>query len=135
MSNSNTTFNDERVLAMEHSVWEAVVRGDGDALGELFAADYMEVTLRGKRCVKNEVVTQSPEVDRIETYSVKRPKVQWLTVHIALLSYQLQLHGTCDGEVISPPDRWATSIWKYEEAANTWRCHFFQQSAYLDERL
>jgi hypothetical protein len=57
---------DELVLRLEHEVWQAVVRKDQVALGELFADDYLEITLDGKRVEKTEIVRESPQVDEIE---------------------------------------------------------------------
>ncbi|MEX0711590.1 MAG: nuclear transport factor 2 family protein [Pirellulales bacterium] len=69
----------EIVSALERKVWNTVVEGDGAALGELFADDYIEITLDGRRIEKNEIVELSPQVDEIDRYAVgsERGSADW----------------------------------------------------------
>ena len=119
---------DEFVLSLEHTAWQAVVRKDGAALGKMFADDYVEITLDGRRGGKTEIVNESPQVDEIERYVIGSEKVVWLGEKIAVLTYHLTLDGRSRGEVISPRDRWATSIWS--RCDEKWWCCFFQQSPF-----
>ncbi|MBI1311126.1 DUF4440 domain-containing protein [bacterium] len=119
------------VLEAEQRVWEAVVRKDGIALGELFSDDYLEITLDGKRIVRAEVVEQSPVVDEITGYAIDSEKVVALNADTAILSYHLTLQGRCRGVEISPVDRWATSVWSRQNGV--WKCCLFQQSQYAPE--
>jgi len=41
----------QHAARLERSVWRAVMAKDGAALGELFADDYIEITLTGKTVV------------------------------------------------------------------------------------
>lgn len=116
------------ILRREHRVWQAVRDRDGKALAELFTDDYIEITLEGQRVCKSDVVTESPKIDEIESYSVESPEIRHLGADSILLSYHLTLHGTCRGNPILPNDRWATSIWVHSPSG--WKCSFFQQSAF-----
>lgn len=116
------------VIGLEETVWSAVTQRDGKALAELFAADYIEITLEGERVDRNDIVTASPKVDEITGYAIDRPKVIPLDENNAVLNYHLTLDGRCRGELIQPRDRWATSVWTRIDGR--WRCRFFQQSRY-----
>ncbi len=116
------------VEGLEHSVWQAVMARDGDALASLFSDDYVELTLTGKRCSKGQVVVESPQLDEIAGYQIEQAKVITLANGALLLNYQVTIDGTFDGQPILPPQRWATSIWRQE--SHTWKCCFFQQSPY-----
>lgn len=118
----------ELALSVEQSVWRAVIEKDGVKLGGLFADDYIEVTLDGQRVQKTAVVSESPQVDEITGYTINSEQVVSVNDGCFLLSYHLTIHGTSRGVVISPPDRWATSIWSRH--ADSWRCNFFQQTAF-----
>lgn len=118
----------ELALSLEYSVWRAVVEKDGVKLGDLFAEDYIEVTLNGQRVQKKAVVSESPQVDEIAGYTTDSELVVSVNDGCLLLSYHLTIHGTSRGVVISPPDRWATSIWSRH--ADSWKCHIFQQSTF-----
>ncbi|MHC4877785.1 MAG: GNAT family N-acetyltransferase [Planctomycetota bacterium] len=116
------------ILRCEHQVWQAVIEKDGEKLADLFTDEYVEITLSGQRVIKSDVVTESPQIDQIEAYSIGSEEIRSLGPDAALLSYHLTLDGTCRGIPIVPRDRWATSIWKHRQIG--WRCSFFQQSAF-----
>ena len=116
------------VTSLETRVWEAVVQKDGITLITLFVDQYVEITLEGKRCDRNEIVASSPEVDEIREYTIDSEKVIRVDQNCAILSYHLTLDGRTSGERIIPRDRWATSVWTC--ASGNWRRCFFQQSVY-----
>lgn len=122
------TNTSESIVRLERRVWQAVVKNDGAALAELFADDYVEITLEGKRVLKADVVNESPQIDNIRSYSIAQERVIPLGPDRALLSYHLTLTGECRGVEISPADRWATSIWV--QSSDGWKCSFFQQSQF-----
>ena len=116
------------MLTLEQKVWKAVIGKDGTALGDLFADNYIEITVDGKRIEKSEIVELSPQVDEIEGYAVDSERVVSLGENAAVLSYHLTLDGKCRGTMISPRERWATSIWSRIDGV--WLCCFFQQSPF-----
>ncbi len=116
------------LLDCEHKVWQAVVHKNSDALAALFSDDYIEITVDGKRVLKDEVVKQSPETDEIKQYAIDSEKTVRLSEESVLLSYHLWLKGTCQGEAILPRDRWATSVWTRKNGY--WKCLLFQQSPF-----
>ncbi|MEO2014133.1 MAG: nuclear transport factor 2 family protein [Fuerstiella sp.] len=116
------------VLNLQHSVWQAVVGKDGAALSELFADGYIEVTLDGKRVARGTVVSESPVIDEIAGYSIDAERVVCLNEGCILLSYHLTIDGTSRGVKISPPERWATSVWSRQDGS--WKCSLFQQSVF-----
>ena len=116
------------VLNLEHSVWQAVVGKDGAALGELFADEYIEITLDGRRVAKGEVVSESPVNDEIAGCIIESERVVCLNEGCILLSYHLTIDGTSRGVKISPPERWATSVWSRQDGS--WKCSLFQQSTF-----
>ena len=118
----------ELVLTLEERVWTAVVEKDGTALGDLFADDYIEITVDGKRIEKNEIVELSPQVDEIEKYVIDSERVVVLGTESAILNYHLTLDGRSRGTIISPRERWATSIWSRIDGH--WLCLLFQQSPF-----
>lgn len=120
------TITSESIVRLERRVWQAVMKNDGAALAELFSADYVEITLEGKRVLQKDVVNESPQVDNILSYSIAQERVIPLGPDRALLSYHLTLAGQCRGVEISPVDRWVTSIWAQQDGH--WKCSFFQQS-------
>jgi phosphinothricin acetyltransferase len=117
------------VVGLEETLWTAVVHKDGDALARLLAYDYIEITLEGKRVARSDIVTFSPQIDEISGYAVDAPQVVPLGEDGAILSYHLTLDGRCRGELIQPPDRWATSVWT--RTRGTWLCRYFQQTAFV----
>lgn len=117
-------------LDLEHAVWRAVVQKNGEALGDLFADDYVEITLDGKRSEKTGVVTQSPQIDEITGYRIDSEKVIVIDDDCLILTYHLLLDGTCRGIDIAPRDRWATSVWSRQ--GDAWRCRLFQQSRFAE---
>jgi hypothetical protein len=117
------------VLELEEKVWQAVIEKNGGTLGELFADNYIEITLEGKRVEKAEIVELSPQVDEINGYTMDSERVVPLGSNSALLSYHLTLDGRTQGKTITPRDRWATSIWS--QIDGKWQCCFYQQSVYL----
>jgi len=125
MSNDELLQHAER---LERSVWRAVIAKDGAALGKLFSDDYFEITLNGKRVVKEQIVDESPKSDEISAYEIHVAKVMELADDLLLLSYHLTIDGTYCGAEILPRDRWATSIWL--KVDHSWKCCFFQQSPY-----
>ena len=76
----------ELVLTLEERVWTAVIEKDGTALGDLFADDYIEITVDGKRIEKSEIVELSPQVDEIEEYVIDSERVVVLGAESAILS-------------------------------------------------
>jgi hypothetical protein len=120
-------------LSLEHSVWQAVTEKDGATLGKLFAEEYIEVTLDGKRVQKGAVVSESPQIDEIAGYCIDSERVVVINDGCLLLSYHLTIDGTCRGVVISPPERWATSVWSRHD--DSWKCSLFQQSAFGPDQL
>lgn len=126
------TITSVSIVRLERRVWQAVVKNDGAALAEMFADDYVEITLEGKRVLKTDVVNESPQIDNIRSYSIAQERVIPLGPDRALLSYHLTLTGECRGVEISPADRWATSIWVQSD--NDWKCSFFQQSSFEPDK-
>ncbi|MBM81378.1 MAG: hypothetical protein CMJ78_12420 [Planctomycetaceae bacterium] len=126
MSRDDGLLND--VLCYEHRVWQAVIEKDAETLADLFSDDYVEIRLDGERVLKSDVVSQSPQVDEIEAYTIESEFIRPLGDDVVLLSYHLTLIGRCRGVEIDPKDRWTTSIWRRQEGG--WRCCFFQQSSY-----
>jgi uncharacterized protein (TIGR02246 family) len=118
----------EIVRALERTVWNIVVERDGAALADLFADDYIEITVDGKRMEKKEIVEWSPQVDEIDRYAVDAETVVTLGDDTVVLSYHLVLDGSSRGKTISPRERWATSIWSRRDGR--WQCCFFQQSPF-----
>ena len=116
------------VERLERSVWQATMKKNGTKLRELFADDYVEITLSGKRVIKDQVVAESPQSDEISAYMVDEVRVTSLSSGLLLMSYHLAIEGTYLGDSILPRDRWATSIWRSEEGS--WKCCLFQQSPY-----
>lgn len=116
------------VLQQEHAVWQAVLDKDGDRLNQLLADDYLEVTLDGIRCSKRDVVQLSPQVDGIDSYAIDQEHIIPLDERCYLLNYHLELKGTLRGQLITPIDRWVSSIWT--QAPEGWQCRLFQQSHY-----
>ena len=119
----------DTVLACEHKVWQAVIEKDGAAIAALFSDDYIEVTLDGKRVLKDAIVKESPEADEIEEYRIDSEQIVTLSDDSILLNYHLWLSGTCRGVPVIPQDRWATSVWKKVNAS--WQCSLFQQSHFV----
>lgn len=111
---------------LEHSVWQAVIDKNGEALKSLFADDYLEVTLNGKRVRKGKIVKESPETDEITAYDLDQTEAFLLSDDTLLISYHVVIDGTHKGETIEPRERWATSIWRNRNGS--WKCCFFQQS-------
>ena len=118
----------ELAVSLEHSVWKAVVERDGNALRKLFADDYIEITLDGKRIEKQTVVNESPAVDQIDRYMIDSEKTVVVSQSCVILSYHLTIQGISRGITISPTERWATSVWS--ERHSSWQCQLFQQSPY-----
>ncbi len=116
------------VIGLEQSLWNAVVRKDGDRLARLLATDYVEITLEGKRVEPSDVVSSSPQIDDIAGYVIDSPKIISLDDNNAILTYHLTLDGHCRGEPILPRERWATSVWSRIDGQ--WLCRFFQQSKF-----
>ena len=83
----------ELVLTLEEKVWNAVVEKDGTALGDLFADNYIEITVDGKRIEKSEIVALCPQVDEIEQYALDFERVVVLGTESAVLNYHLTLDG------------------------------------------
>ncbi len=81
------------VIGLEQNLWAAVVRKDGHALAELLAADYLEITLEGKRVNRSDIVSLSPQVDDITAYAIDSAQVVALDDNNALLNYHLTLDG------------------------------------------
>ncbi len=117
-------------LELERSVWSAVLEKNGDALAQLFADDYVEITIEGRRFEKHSIVEVSPQVDEIESYAIDSEVVLPMGAHGFALSYHLTLEGRCRGEPIVPKERWATSVWAKREGA--WKCVLFQQSQHRE---
>ena len=116
------------LLTQESNVWKAVIEKDGAALNKLFADGYFEITLEGKRITKAKIVEVSPQIDEIKEFTIDSERVVALGVNSAILSYHLRLDGRTGGVIITPKDRWATSIWSCSNGI--WLCRFFQQSPY-----
>ena len=116
------------VSQREHTVWRSVINRDGTALSQSFTDNYIEVTLSGKRVVKNQVVDESPQTDEISAYSMDSEEVIALADGAVLLNYHVTIDGKSRGEQIRPKHRWATSIWRRDNGC--WKCCFFQQSPY-----
>lgn len=115
------------ILRMEHGVWQAVISKDELALAEAFSDDYVEVTIDGKRFSKESIVENSPQVDDVESYQIEEALVLDAGTEVAILSYQLTLHGQLRGKPIEPADRKVVSIWRHRD--DRWQCCFFQQTA------
>ena len=98
------------LLHCEHQVWQAVIEKNGKRLAELFADDYVEITFDGLRVFKADVVSESPAVDEVESYSIDLEEARELSTDAALLSYHLNLNGTSRGVPIVPCDRWVLSL-------------------------
>lgn len=128
---SDAALDLDAALALENSVWSAVVSGDGDALADLFTDDYVEVTVDGLRALKDSIVSQSPQVDRIEAHSIAEATLVKAGPTAAVLSYRLELDGTLRGEPIRPVARWVASVWRRD--GSEWRCCFFQQTRIPDD--
>lgn len=122
----------ELILGLENKVWKAAMERDGQTLSELFADDYIEITVDGKRFEKQAIVTESPVVDRIDSYTIRSEKTVTAGRHCVILSYHLTIHGTSRGILISPTERWATSVWS--EQQSSWQCRLFQQSPYATDQ-
>lgn len=126
-------MNDEeqqaRIVRLEEQVWKAVIEKDSAMLARLFAHDYIEVTLEGRRFNKSEIVQESPKVDEIRDYQISNARVVLVGQDAAILSYHLVLIGTSRGIEILPRDRWAVSIWN-QTNEHGWTCCFYQQSPY-----
>ena len=118
----------EIVSALERKVWDTVLERDGAALEELFADDYIEITLDGQRIEKKEIVELSPKVDEIDRYAIDSERAVVLGEYTVLLSYHVILDGRSQGTTLSPRERWATSIWS--RADGHWACRLFQQTPY-----
>ena len=121
----------QEVLALEACVWQAVISRDGEALAHLFADDYIEITLDGKRATRKAVVSKSPLLDEIESWTMAEEEFVEIATNVVMLNYHLTLQGRSCGLPISPRDRWATSVWKKTE--DTWQCVLFQQSRYQEQ--
>ena len=115
-------------LDLERSVWQAVVEKNGSALTELFADEYVEVTLDGQRVAKGTIVSESPVIDEIVGYTIDSEQVVRINNGDILLSYHLTIDGTSRGAEISPPERRATSVWSRQH--ESWKCNLFQQSSF-----
>ena len=122
----------QEILALESSLWQAVTNRDSETLANLFADDYVEITLNGSRVTRNAIVTESPLVDELESWAITDEECVQIAPNVVLLSYHLTLHGQCRGLPIAPPDRWATSVWRKNR--NTWQRVLFQQSRYAGQR-
>ncbi len=130
----------EFVLNLETQVWEAVCARDGESLRRLFSTDYIEVTFDGLRTNAADIVAQSPVVDEINSYEISEVQVVPTGPHAALVSYHLRIDGKCRGKTITPPERWATSVWRKNpiehvdpvgrNGVDRWICCFHQQGAY-----
>ena len=116
------------VVAKEHEVWKAVLEQNAKALDDLFAEDYVEITLEGLRVFKEAIVETSPEVDRIRGYAIQAVHCVPISDHAVLLSYHLRIEGESRGKPVTPPDRWASSLWV--RCGGSWQCKLFQQSHY-----
>lgn len=128
LSRTTALRNNETIVELEKSAWEAVVKKDGSKLEKLFADDYIEVTVDGKRFAKGEIVEKSPHVDEIDSFEISEARVLFLEQNVALLNYKLNLEGKLRNIPISPKSRWVVSLWK--QTNSIWKCAYFQQTAY-----
>ncbi len=128
-------MNDDRIRRqaerLEHSVWQAVIAKNGDTLASLFADDYLEITLDGKRVPKGQIVEESPQTDEITAYDLDQTQAILLSDDTLLISYHVVIDGTHRGKTIEPRERWATSIWRSRNGS--WKCCFFQQSNFAKD--
>jgi hypothetical protein len=120
-------------LKLEHSVWQAVIGKDGAALEELFADEYIEITVDGKRVAKGTIVSESPVIDEIVGYTIDSEQVVLIKDGCIMVSYHLTIDGRSRGVEISPPERWATSVWSRQNGS--WKCSLFQQSSFGPDHL
>ncbi|MDG1896050.1 MAG: nuclear transport factor 2 family protein [Fuerstiella sp.] len=109
------------------------MKNNGSALEELFADEYVEVTLDGQRVAKGAIVRESPVIEEIAAYGIDSEQVVLINDGCILLSYHLTIDGTSRGVVISPPERWATSVWSRQD--EMWKCNLFQQSVFGPDHL
>ena len=127
----NTDKSYEQIVNLERSVWEAVAAGDGGRLEELFAPEYIEITLEGRRIGRNLASTASTHADSVTSWKMSTPDVIPSGRDSCVLSYHLTIKGSCSGRPIVPRDRWATTVWR--RTSDSWQRILFQQTRYRGE--
>lgn len=115
------------LLAVEHQVWDALVRGDQDADRALLAADFLGVYADGfaDRAAHVGQLQRGPSVRR---YTIDTPQARALGSEHAVLSYRAEfVRAGLDDDERSPEVMYVSSIW--QRCAGGWINVFSQDTA------
>ena len=89
---------DGKILAIEKQLWEAWTKNDGKTFDENLSPDFVFADANGilDRVATLKMITTDTCVEK--TISIDNEKIVWLDRTTALVTSEVQLQATCDGQ-------------------------------------
>jgi hypothetical protein len=114
-------MDEDWLRELEESLLKPETRRDAAALGKLLAPDFREVGACGRIYDRDDVLTALPSEQAAEGYVISDFGVTELDVHVAMVSYRLEVQSAGDA---TPGRTIRTSLWRLTE--DGWQLFFHQ---------
>jgi hypothetical protein len=115
----------EFFVGLEAQVWEALVRGDGDADGQLLSEDFLGVYPNGFEGRADHVANLA-DGPIVAEYAIGEPQFRALAHDTVLLAYRADHRPIRDGAVGEVETMYVSSIWR--RRGTTWSNVFSQDT-------
>lgn len=116
---------EQKLTSTEKQLWEAWKNHDSAPFKQNLTDDVVAVDDGGIVQGRDKLVEAiAKDTCDVKSFSLNDPKVNWIDKDTALLTYKIEVDGTCGGQ--KPPPGYASSLWV--KKSGKWLTAFHQQS-------